>query len=111
MNQNTKTIFDLKTITIEELGMGKRTENAVKRLGIQTAEDLLYHFPYTYEAYPVPLPVYQIPEGRRAIRVILDQFMDYSGKLPKIRTHDPSGTIWVRWFHPPYTGQSPRPTA
>lgn len=103
MDQNTKEIFDWKTIAIEELGMGKRTENASKRLGIQTAEDLLYHFPYTYEAYPVPLPVYRIPEGRRAIRVILDQFMDYSGKLPKIRTHDPSGTIWVRWFHPPYT--------
>lgn len=103
MDQNTKEIFDWKAIAIEELGMGKRTENAAKRLGIQTAEDLLYHFPYTYEAYPVPLPVYRIPEGRRAIRVILDQFMDYSGKLPKIRTHDPSGTIWVRWFHPPYT--------
>lgn len=103
MDQNTKEIFDWKAIAIEELGMGKRTENAAKRLGIQTAEDLLYHFPYTYEAYPVPLPVCQIPEGRRAIRVILDQFMDYSGKLPKIRTHDPSGTIWVRWFHPPYT--------
>ena len=78
MDQNTKEIFDWKAIAIEELGMGKRTENAAKRLGIQTAEDLLYHFPYTYEAYPVPLPVYRIPEGRRAIRVILDQFMDYS---------------------------------
>lgn len=96
MDQNTKEIFDWKAIATEELGMGKRTENAAKRLGIQTAEDLLYLFPYTYEAYPVPLPVYRIPEGRRAIRVILDQFMDYSGKLPKIRTHDPSGTIWVR---------------
>lgn len=63
MDQNTKKIFDWKAIAIEELGMGKRTENAAKRLGIQTAEDLLYHFPYSYEAYPVPLPVYQIPEG------------------------------------------------
>lgn len=63
MDQNTKEIFDWKAIAIEELGMGKRTENAAKRLGIQTAEDLLYHFPYTYEAYPVPLPVCQIPRG------------------------------------------------
>jgi len=86
----------------------KAQQAALKRLGITTIQDLLFHFPTRYENIALVKPIGQLARGDHAI---------VYGKLRNLSTRkafrrktpiaegiieDASGRLKVIWFHQPY---------
>jgi len=88
--------------------VGKTTAKYLERLGVRTAKDLLYYFPFRYEDFRQIVPIANLQEGA-AVTV--------SGKLELIanrrsfRTRkivtealvaDDTGSVRVVWFNQPF---------
>ncbi len=81
------------------------------RLGIQTAEDLLYHVPFRYEDFSLVSPIGNIQPGETVtIKGTVDTihtFITKTGKrIQEARVSDPTGKIAVIWFNQPYLVQA-----
>lgn len=87
--------------------IGKQKQ-ALRRLGLLTVRDLLFHFPLRYEALVAAVPVSGAREGESiAITGRIDKLTKertWKTKIPiaKCILEDVSGTIRVVWFHQPY---------
>ncbi|HEV8677246.1 MAG TPA: OB-fold nucleic acid binding domain-containing protein, partial [Candidatus Paceibacterota bacterium] len=83
-------------------------KSALSRLGIKSIRDLLYHFPFRYEAAGGEAQAQQLEPGSEVTLV---------GKLEKMETkkswksrrpvsegylRDASGRVKLRWFNQPY---------
>ncbi len=83
-------------------------KNALKKLGIKTIEDLLYHFPARYGEQSQTKNISTLKEGDRA---------EVFGEIKKLKTskayrkkipmaegvlEDHSGKIKIVWFNQPY---------
>lgn len=88
-------------------GIGEKTENLLRRLDIETVEDLVHHYPRCYTAYPEPVNVSGIKTGQRCsiyCEVASPVHLKAVRKL-KICTclaADTSGQIFLRWFNMPF---------
>lgn len=87
-------------------GIGKKTEKLLEKLQLTSAEDFLKNYPTRYEEFSLPSMIMDLSEGMQSIQVILEQSVDYSGKVPKVLAHDDTGRICIRWFHPPFIARS-----
>lgn len=55
------------TTPISDLwSVGRSTASKLKKLGLKTAEDLLYHFPHRYEDYSQTMPISELKAGTTA---------------------------------------------
>ncbi len=106
-------MFDLTT-SIEKLSkVGPRNLPRLKRLGIKTVKDLLWHFPSRYEDYSHKVNASEIREAGETVSLI--------GKVAEIKTtslwryrrsvtealiEDVSGDIRAVWFNQPYIENS-----
>ncbi len=106
-------MLDLST-PIEKLAkVGPRNLPRLKRLGIRTVKDLLWHFPSRYEDYTRKVDISEIREAGKIVSIV--------GKVAEIKTtslwryrrsvtealiEDASGDIRAVWFNQPYIEKS-----
>lgn len=88
-------------------GIGEKTQKLLKKLHIESIEDLVHHYPRCYTTYPEPTDVADIRTGQRcsisceivspihlrAVRRL---------KLCSCLAADQTGQIFLRWFNMPY---------
>lgn len=97
-------------------GVGPKTAAALQRLGIDTVERLLYHFPRSYLDRRKISPIASVPPSGSA--VIMGEISRMRSFRPPGRPHitecvvsDESGSMKAVWFNQPYLKRSmPRGT-
>ncbi|MDA8611360.1 ATP-dependent DNA helicase RecG, partial [Candidatus Pacebacteria bacterium] len=83
-------------------------KKALKKLGIETIKDLLYHFPNRYGDTATANSIESLEEGMDATIYgqikKLDTGKTFKGRVPKATgiLEDETGTIKVTWFRQPY---------
>ena len=105
-------MITLKTRIENAPKINKRIVPSLKRLGIATIRDLLFHFPARYEEFPPRRPVSNVRSGEMV--TISGTIQKISGfRTPRKGMHlteakiaDESGTIQVIWFNQKYLEQN-----
>src|SRR3990167_11146788 len=95
-------------------GVGKYYSYKLKKLDINTAEDLIYHFPFRYDDFSQIKAIENIQTGDIvSVQGIIWQIKNVrtrTGKFVTVATvADQSGTIEIVWFNQPYLTQSLKP--
>lgn len=88
-------------------GIGEKTEMLFHKLGIETVQDLLEHYPRGYEEFERPIPISHIREGNT---VAIEASLMSSPKTKKVRNlqiinvqvKDASASISLTWFNMPF---------
>jgi len=95
--------------TIEQIpGIGPVYQRRLKKLGIKTIKDFLYHFPSRYEDLSKIIPISQVKLGETV--TIAGKILNIKSlrtwkkkiSLTQALVQDETGTIEVIWFHQPY---------
>lgn len=101
---------------LSQLGrVGKKTARLLKKLDLQTAEDLLFYFPFRYDDFSKILTVAQLKSGQKGtIRVRIDLIANKRSPVKKkllteALVSDSSGSMKVIWFNQPYLTKVLRP--
>jgi len=86
----------------------------LKRLGLQTVRDLLYHFPRRYDDYTSLKPIHALMYGSTETVIAtveeVEQRRTFSGRLLiSARVRDETGSIEAVWFNQPYLLKSLKP--
>jgi ATP-dependent DNA helicase RecG len=94
---------------IEELPrVGPQYQKKLKRLGIKTVGQLLFHFPHRYEDFSNVLPISEIqPHQKVSIQGKIQEIRNIRTPrkrmaLTQAKVEDNTGTIQVIWFNQPY---------
>jgi len=88
--------------------VGKTTSKYLNYLGVKTARDLLFYFPFRYEDYRRVVPIGQVREGEAVtikgkIELISNKRSFRKRKiLTEALVSDDSGSIRIVWFNQPY---------
>jgi len=100
MNLNTK-VTQLK-------GVGNVFAKRLHKLGIHTAEDLLFHFPFRYEDYSKTIPIEELQEGQQVTIKAKIEIIN-TRRSPRKRTllteaviADDTDQMKIVWFGQPY---------
>lgn len=88
-------------------GIGEKTQAAFKRLGIETVQDLLEHYPRGYEEFELPVTIMSLEEGNTAV---IEASLTRSPRLKRVRSlqiieaqvKDASGVLNLTWFNMPF---------
>ena len=88
-------------------GIGQYYLRKLKRLEIETVEDLIYHFPFRYDDFAKIEKIRNIAPGEKlSIQGVVWQIKNIRTRMGKFITSaivaDESGTIEVIWFNQPY---------
>lgn len=88
-------------------GVGDSLATKLAKLGILTAQDLLYHFPKRYEDYSNVVPSAQLKPGTQAtikVKVIQakGRYVRRGMHITEAVASDSSGSIRLVWFNQPY---------
>lgn len=92
-------------------GVGIYYAKKLKKLDIETVEDLVYHFPFRYEDFSQISPIQNLVPGEK-ISIVGNvwQIKNVRTRTGKFITNatvaDESGTIEVIWFNQPYLTKS-----
>ena len=92
-------------------GIGEKTEKQLKRLKIETTDDLIRHYPRCYLTYGDPLPLAEIRTGVRCSvcgELTSPVHMKAFGKrkLCTCLVTDQTGHLFLRWFNMPWLRSS-----
>lgn len=94
---------------IEDLNrVGKTTAKRLNKLGLETARDLIFHFPFRYEDFSKILPISKLEAGiaatiRGKIELIANRRSPRKRKfLTESVVSDKTGSVKVIWFNQPY---------
>lgn len=95
-------------------GIGKYYEYKLRKLNINTVEDLIYHFPFRYDDFSQIKTIDNIQTGETvSIQGVIWQIKNVrtrSGKFVTVATvADQSGTVEIVWFNQPYLTQTLKP--
>ena len=88
-------------------GIGEKTGELFRRLGVETVEDLLHNYPRAYDTYEPPVAIGQVREG--GVYAICGQLL----KTATVRrfqnmqvivtvAKDLTGSLQLTWFNMPY---------
>ena len=105
-------MLNLDTPIEKLVGVGTKNLPRLKRLGLETVKDLLWHFPHRYEDYRRQVPAEEIREP--------GEIVSLRGEVVKIKTtslwrrrsvteafiQDHSGVVRAVWFNQPYLENS-----
>lgn len=88
-------------------GIGDKTEKLFHKLGIDTVQDLLEHYPRGYEVYEKPIPILSLQEGSIAT---IEASLIMSPRMKKVRNlqivtvqvKDSSASMQLTWFNMPF---------
>ena len=95
-------------------GVGEKAAQKFGKLGIDTINDLLEHYPRDYEVFQMPIPIGQAREGEIvAIEASLNGIIE-SKKVRNLQiltcvVRDPSGQIKLTWFNQPFLKNTLKP--
>ncbi|MBI3342437.1 ATP-dependent DNA helicase RecG [Candidatus Curtissbacteria bacterium] len=98
----------LPTTPIENLpGVGNFYSSRLSKLELNTARDLVYHFPFRYEDFSQVEQIRDVVDGEKlSIQGVIWQIRSVRTRTGKFLTNatvaDTSGTIEVIWFNQPY---------
>ncbi len=98
----------LDTRITELTRVGKTLDKRLARLGIETCEDLLYHFPFRYEDYSRIVPIAELVEGEEVtVRGKVDIIANKRSRRKRMMIteaviSDDSGQMRIAWFRQPY---------
>ena len=95
-------------------GIGEKTEKVFHKLGIETVQDLIEHYPRGYEEFDRPVPIVSIQEG---ITIAIEASLVMTPKVKKIRNlqivstqvKDSSASMILTWFNMPFLQKTLRP--
>ena len=100
------------TTKIDDLpGVGYYFRSRLKKLGVETLEDLIYHFPFRYDDFSKIEKVRDVnPDEKITIEGVVRQIKNVRLRNGKFITNatvaDESGTVEVVWFYQPYLTKS-----
>ena len=90
-------------------GIGPKKAQVFARLGIETIEDLIYHFPYRYEDRSQFIPISKLEEGKtqtiKATVLASGERKSWKRRrfsILKAAFGDETGKIFCVWFNQPY---------
>lgn len=88
-------------------GVGPKMADILSKIGIETAEDLVYYFPREYEDRSDPVPVAKLEPGKESIiKVELVKLSAARTKrnfsIIKGKVKDATGAVNVVWFNQPF---------
>ncbi|WP_058486340.1 ATP-dependent DNA helicase RecG [Defluviitalea phaphyphila] len=88
-------------------GVGEQTLKKLNKLGIYTVEDLLYHFPRSYEDRSKIIKISQIEYNKTntilaKINTLPQNIKRGKKIITKVNLRDDSGSIFAVWFGQPY---------
>ena len=88
-------------------GVGPRYRALLKKLGIETLQDLVYHFPFRYDDYSTVKPIAELLEGESVtfeakVTRVDNIFTRYGKKLTKAVVADLTGKLDLIWFNQHY---------
>lgn len=88
-------------------GVGKKTSALLKKLKIETVDDLLTHYPRRYEEHPAPKEMADLRDGERcAVRAVMKYPVSIGNNgSSSLYLTDGTGFVTCRWFHNPYIGK------
>lgn len=91
--------------------INKEQEKSLKRLGLLTVQDLLYHFPYYYNHSTTSMNLDNIEENKPVTihgsihNLSLGKTWKTKKAVAKAQVRDASGSIDIQWFHQPYVAK------
>ena len=99
--------MDYNDSIVKIKGIGVKTQQTFHRIGIETVQDLLEHYPRDYEEFGMPIPIAQIREGSVAT---IEAYLGNTPRLRRMRhlqilnaqVRDSSGTLLLTWFNMPF---------
>ncbi len=96
-------------------GVGKASATRLRKLGITTVEDLVYHFPRRYEDYSRVVSIRDARPGTITVKGEIARMQTHKThrgkKLTKALIDDGTAAVQAIWFNQPYLEQSlPRRT-
>jgi len=106
--------MQIKDPIIKLPGIGPKTKIRLGKLGINTAEDLLYHFPFRYEDRSHIEPIASLHPQKEKVAIkgkifSINSIYTKSGKnLIKATAKDATGKIQLIWFNMPYLAKTVR---
>ncbi|MDD3173647.1 MAG: ATP-dependent DNA helicase RecG [Herbinix sp.] len=88
-------------------GIGEKTEKLFQKLGIETVQDLLEHYPRGYEEFDRPETIASMKEG---ITIAIEASLVSIPKIKKVRNlqitsaqvKDVTGIMTLNWFNMPF---------
>lgn len=95
--------------------VGKTTVSRLKRLGLYTAGDLLFYFPFRYEDFSQMVHIADLHEGETVtvvgkIELIANRRSFRTRKnITEALINDETGSLRVVWFNQPYISKSLQP--
>lgn len=104
--------MDLDTPVSALSRVGKTTASRFKHLGINTAGDLLYYFPFRYEDFRRRVPIAEIKAGEAvtvlgAIELIASRRTHRKGKtITEAIVNDETGSLRAVWFNQPFLSKT-----
>ena len=101
-------ILSLSTPIGEIPRIGPQSQKRLKRLGIETVGQLLFHFPHRYEDFSYLVPISKLKYGEnfsirgKIIKIKNRRTWKKRMILTEAMVSDETGTIKVVWFNRPY---------
>lgn len=101
-------VMDLSTSVKKISGIGSVYQQKLKKLGIKTIEDLLFHFPHRYEDFSNLVPISKLEPSKifsvqgKIIEIKNTRTWKKKMILTQAVVKDKTGAIKVIWFNQPY---------
>ncbi len=88
-------------------GIGEKTEKDLNKMDILTVDDMIHHFPRTYDMFEAPIPISNISEGNVAtleasVVSSVQSKQVRNLKILSCRVQDSSGSVHLTWFNMPF---------
>ncbi len=87
--------------------VGPAYAKRLEKLGINTVEDLLYHFPFRYLDYSLISPINKVQPGeivtiKGTIISVKNEYTRHGKKIQKAQVADETGQLEIIWFNQPF---------
>ena len=87
--------------------VGPAYAKRLEKLGINTVEDLLYHFPFRYLDYSLISPINKVQPGetitiKGTVTSVKNEYTRHGRKIQKAKVNDENGEIEIIWFNQPF---------
>jgi ATP-dependent DNA helicase RecG len=101
--------FMIPTLPLSLLSrVGKQTEQALKKLGLETVHDLLLYFPFRYDDFSLKVMIGDLKPGSNVnisgtVEIIQNKrSLKQRKNITEALISDESGTVKVVWFNQPF---------